>query len=118
MPGKPKNSSWGINVLEKTLHVWVSPRLLLMLPAQETVKLGDFRGRAEIMASVCVAAHVLKSGFIWGGNTSCAMSKGQPKCPDWTFPVIHKGFAFQKGELRHGAFPESLGANVKVGAEL
>lgn len=77
MPGKPSNSSWGINVLEKTLHVWVSLRLLLMLPAQETTKLGDFRGRAEIMASVCVAARVLKSGFIWGRNTSCAMGKAK-----------------------------------------
>lgn len=74
MLGKPANSSWGINVLEKTLHIWVSPRLLLMLPVQETAKLDDFRGRAEIVTK-CVAARVLKSGFIWGRNTSCAMGK-------------------------------------------
>lgn len=77
MPGKPTNSSWGISVLEKTLHIWVSPRLLLMLPVQETAKLGDFRGRAEIMASVCVAACVLKSGFIGARNTLCAMGKAK-----------------------------------------
>lgn len=75
MPEKPNNSSWGINVLEKTLHIWVSPRLLLMLPAQETAKLGDFR--AEIMAGVCVAARVLMSRFIWGRNTTCAMGEAK-----------------------------------------
>lgn len=58
MPGTPSDSSWGINVLEKTLHVWASPRLLLMLPVQEAAELGDFRGRAEIMASVRVAAQI------------------------------------------------------------
>lgn len=31
------------------------------------------------------------------------------------FPVIHKGFAFQMGKLRHGAFSEFLGVYVRVG---
>lgn len=106
MPEKPTNSSWGINVLEKTLHIWVSPRLLLMLPAQESVKLGDVPGRAEIMASVCVAALcVLKTGFMWGRKTSCAMGKGQPRLSDWTFQLSTKDSLLRWGKRDMGLSP-------------
>lgn len=99
MPGKPANSSWGINVLEKTLHIWVFSRLLLMLPVQETAKLGDFRGRAEIVTK-CLCGCTCAQIWVYMGQKHLVcngQSKGQARCPDWTFQLSTKDSLFRWG---------------------